>query len=104
MEEIIEVFLQTLVTVLHKRQPSIKFISKYVPFTQLSDIEGVSMRQILYFNNYSDHKFVKQGRREKNLSVDFKRRLLSTGFGHAALIRNGNVYTWGNSVQGCLGK
>ncbi|XP_058799619.1 uncharacterized protein LOC131669061 isoform X2 [Phymastichus coffea] len=83
MEEIIEVFLQTLVTILHKRQPGVKFISKYVPFSQLSDIEG--------------------SRQEKNLSVNFKRRLLSVGFGHTALIRNGNVYTWGTSIQGCLG-
>jgi len=38
-----------------------------------------------------------------NLRVDFKRRSLSTGFSHVALIRNGNIYTWGSSVQGCLG-
>lgn len=37
------------------------------------------------------------------LHVDFKRRSLSTGFSHVALIRNGNIYTWGSSVQGCLG-
>lgn len=37
------------------------------------------------------------------LHVDFKRRLLSAGFSHVALIRNGNIYTWGSSVQGCLG-
>lgn len=37
------------------------------------------------------------------LYVDFKRRSLSTGFSHVALIRNGNIYTWGSSVQGCLG-
>ncbi|XP_031777146.1 uncharacterized protein LOC100677930 isoform X2 [Nasonia vitripennis] len=83
IEEIIEIFLQTLLAVLHKKQPSVKFISKYVPFTQLNNIEG--------------------GQRERNVSVDFKRRLLSTGFAHTALIRNGNVYTWGNSLQGCLG-
>jgi hypothetical protein len=29
---------------------------------------------------------------------------LSAGFSHVALIRNGAVYTWGNAVQGCLGK
>lgn len=37
-------------------------------------------------------------------SVDFKRRSLSAGFSHVALIRNGDVYTWGSSIQGCLGK
>lgn len=35
--------------------------------------------------------------------VDFKRRSLSTGFSHVALVRNDNIYTWGSSVQGCLG-
>jgi hypothetical protein len=29
---------------------------------------------------------------------------LSSGFSHVALIRNGGIYTWGNAVQGCLGK
>lgn len=42
IEEIIEVFLQTLLTVLHKKQPSDKFTLKYVPFTQLPEIEEVS--------------------------------------------------------------
>ncbi|KAF7988653.1 hypothetical protein HCN44_001226 [Aphidius gifuensis] len=36
-------------------------------------------------------------------NIDFKRRLLSAGYGHVALIRNGNVYTWGTSSNGCLG-
>ncbi|EFN83345.1 X-linked retinitis pigmentosa GTPase regulator-like protein [Harpegnathos saltator] len=34
--------------------------------------------------------------------VNFKKKILSTGFSHVALIRNANVYTWGSSVQGCL--
>ncbi|XP_011499761.1 PREDICTED: uncharacterized protein LOC105363708 [Ceratosolen solmsi marchali] len=83
IEEIIDIFLQTLLTLLHKKQLSMKFLAKNVPFTQLPDIEG--------------------DRKGKNVSVDFKRRLLSTGFAHTALIRNGNVYTWGNTLQGCLG-
>lgn len=37
------------------------------------------------------------------LHIDFKRRSLSAGFSHVALIRNGNIYTWGSLVQGCLG-
>ncbi|XP_014210897.1 uncharacterized protein LOC106641130 [Copidosoma floridanum] len=83
VEEIIEAFLQVLLALLYRKQPSLKFCSKYVPFTPLSEIVGV--------------------RRGKTTSVDFKRRLLSTGFAHTALIRNGNVYTWGNTTQGCLG-
>lgn len=36
-------------------------------------------------------------------NVDFKRRLLSAGYGHVALIRNGSIFTWGITSQGCLG-
>ncbi|KAK6640099.1 hypothetical protein RUM43_008376 [Polyplax serrata] len=30
--------------------------------------------------------------------------MLSSGYGHTALIRNGNVYTWGHTARGCLGQ
>ena len=30
-------------------------------------------------------------------------KILSSGFAHSALIRNGNVYTWGQTAKGCLG-
>lgn len=83
VEEITEAFFQVLLIVLNKKQSSLKFFSKYVSLTPLSEIDRV--------------------RRTKNSGVDFKRRLLSTGFAHTALIRNGNVYTWGNTQQGCLG-
>ncbi|KAJ8687906.1 hypothetical protein QAD02_023701, partial [Eretmocerus hayati] len=86
IEEIVEAYLQTILVLLHKSQSCNKFYPKYVPLTQLPDIEGVS-----------------KDRTQKHASVDFKRRLLSTGFAHTALIRNGNIYTWGNAIQGCLG-
>lgn len=35
--------------------------------------------------------------------IAFKRRPLNTGFSHVALVRNADIYTWGSSVQGCLG-
>lgn len=28
---------------------------------------------------------------------------LSAGFGHAALVRNSGLYTWGRNSHGCLG-
>lgn len=37
----------------------------------------------------------------------FRNRLdsiLSCGYGHTALIRNGSVYTWGQTAKGCLGQ
>ena len=39
IEEIIEVFLQTLLTLLNKKKSAVTFIPKYVPFTGLPDVE-----------------------------------------------------------------
>lgn len=30
--------------------------------------------------------------------------VLNCGYGHTALIRNGTIYTWGQTVKGCLGQ
>lgn len=39
-------------------------------------------------------------------SEKFKKKnncILSSGYGHTALIRNDSVYTWGQTTKGCLG-
>ncbi|XP_077282523.1 RCC1 and BTB domain containing protein claret isoform X3 [Temnothorax americanus] len=85
VEEIIETFILVLLTLIHKKRllnPNGKYAFLYdvhVPKVSNKDYSGVTPH------------------------VDFKRRSLSTGFSHVALVRNGNIYTWGSSVQGCLG-
>lgn len=81
MEEIIETFILVLLTLIHKK----RVLNPNSRFTFLYDVQLPE--------EYS----------EVTLNVDFKRRLLSTGFSHVALVRNDNIYTWGSSVQGCLG-
>ncbi|XP_014467574.1 PREDICTED: uncharacterized protein LOC106740753 isoform X2 [Dinoponera quadriceps] len=84
IEEIIETFILVLLTLIHKKRvlnPSCKPIFLYDK--QLPEIS--------------------KGHLEMTPHVNFKKRVLSTGFSHVALIRNANVYTWGSSVQGCLG-
>ncbi|XP_034951162.1 uncharacterized protein ca [Chelonus insularis] len=83
VEEIFETFIMILLTLINKRSPVLKHNPMLVEKLHLPDIE---------------RKFT-----DVLPNVDFKRRLLAAGYGHVALIRNGNVYTWGNSVQGCLG-
>ncbi|XP_046742534.1 uncharacterized protein LOC124409162 [Diprion similis] len=83
VEEIVETFLLILLTLIHKKSPVLNYEPKLmyripVPNTE-RDIDDV------------------------NSSADFKRRALSAGFSHVALIRNNNVYTWGNAAQKCLG-
>ncbi|XP_076160766.1 RCC1 and BTB domain containing protein claret isoform X2 [Ptiloglossa arizonensis] len=82
VEEIIETFLLILLTLIYKKsileqEPSIA-----------CNIELLGL---------------KKGHNNTNSVADFKRRPLCAGFYHVVLIRNGNVYTWGSSVQGCLG-
>ncbi|XP_043498025.1 uncharacterized protein LOC122521394 isoform X1 [Polistes fuscatus] len=83
VEEIIETFLLILLTLIHKK----------VLLNQNSNlgynIQLMGTRKQEHINRVS--------------SIDFKRRSLSAGFSHVALIRNGDVYTWGSSIQGCLG-
>ncbi|KOX68598.1 X-linked retinitis pigmentosa GTPase regulator like protein [Melipona quadrifasciata] len=81
IEEIIETFLLVLLTLIYKRS-----ILHQESIT--CNIELLELKK--------DHK-------NTNSDADFKRRSLCAGFSHVALIRNGNVYTWGSSVQGCLG-
>ncbi|XP_050454237.1 uncharacterized protein LOC126852967 isoform X1 [Cataglyphis hispanica] len=82
VEDIVETFILILLTLIHKKQ---LLNSNHKP-TLLYDVQLPEM-----------------SKQEMALHVDFKRRSLSAGFSHVALIRNGNIYTWGSSVQGCLG-
>ncbi|XP_011633715.1 uncharacterized protein LOC105424907 [Pogonomyrmex barbatus] len=84
MEEIIETFILILLTLIHKK----RLLNPNFKFTLLYDVQLPEISK----------EYSKMG-----LHVDFKRRSLSAGFSHVALIRNGNIYTWGSSVQGCLG-
>ncbi|KAL0112102.1 hypothetical protein PUN28_013376 [Cardiocondyla obscurior] len=82
IEEIVETFILILLTLIHKKRllnPNSKNIFLY------------------------DLDLSEEYNSEVTLYIDFKKRLLSAGFSHVALIRNGDVYTWGSSVQGCLG-
>ncbi|KYN06247.1 X-linked retinitis pigmentosa GTPase regulator like protein, partial [Cyphomyrmex costatus] len=84
MEEIIETFILVLLTLIHKK----RLLNSDSKVTFLYDVQLPE-----FSKEYS----------ETTMHVDFKRRSLSTGFSHVALVRNGNIYTWGSSVQGCLG-
>ncbi|KYN28946.1 X-linked retinitis pigmentosa GTPase regulator like protein [Trachymyrmex cornetzi] len=84
VEEIIETFILVLLTLIHKK----RLLNPNSKFTFLYDVQLPE-----FSKEYS----------EMTMHVDFKRRSLSTGFSHVALVRNGNIYTWGSSVQGCLG-
>ncbi|XP_071855799.1 RCC1 and BTB domain containing protein claret [Bombus fervidus] len=81
IEEIIETFLLILLTLICKK-------------SILHQESTTCNIELLEFKK--DH-------RNTNSGADFKRRPLCAGFSHVALIRNGNVYTWGSSVHGCLG-
>ncbi|OAD60135.1 X-linked retinitis pigmentosa GTPase regulator like protein [Eufriesea mexicana] len=81
VEEVIETFLLILLTLIYKK--SILHQESIICNTELLGLK-------------KDHN-------NTNSGADFKRRPLCSGFSHVALIRNGNVYTWGSSVQGCLG-
>ncbi|XP_012265195.2 uncharacterized protein LOC105691366 isoform X1 [Athalia rosae] len=83
VEEIVETFLLILLTLIHKRTPNLNY-------------EPELMQRIQVPNTEKDFE-------EINSNADFKRRALSAGLSHVALIRNNNVYTWGNALQGCLG-
>ncbi|XP_057334647.1 uncharacterized protein LOC130673595 [Microplitis mediator] len=83
VEEILETFILTLLTLINKRSTTLKHNPALVARTTLPGIEK-------RFTDFTQH-------------IDFKRRLLAAGYGHVALIRNGSVYTWGSSAQGCLG-
>ncbi|XP_046477721.1 uncharacterized protein ca [Neodiprion pinetum] len=83
VEEFIETFLLILLTLIHKKSPALNYEPKL-------------MHRIPVSNTERDIDDV-------NSNADFKRRALSAGFSHVALIRNNNVYTWGNAAQGCLG-
>ncbi|XP_011864617.1 PREDICTED: uncharacterized protein LOC105560272 isoform X2 [Vollenhovia emeryi] len=83
VEEIIETFILVLLTLIQKK----RLLNPNFKYTFWYDV------QLPEQNEYS----------EIILHVDFKRRSLSTGFSHVALVRNGDIYTWGSSVQGCLG-
>ncbi|XP_015122188.1 uncharacterized protein LOC107044705 [Diachasma alloeum] len=82
VEELIETFLYVLLTLISKRSPVLKHNPSLVAKI---NHPGVEKRHNVVTN------------------VNFKRRLLAAGYGHVALIRNGNVFTWGSSSQGCLG-
>ncbi|XP_015431451.1 PREDICTED: uncharacterized protein LOC107187791 [Dufourea novaeangliae] len=82
VEEIIETFLLVLLTLIYK-----KSILPQEP-SLTCNIELLAYKK-------DDNR--------TSCIVDFKRRPLCAGFYHVVLIRNGNVYTWGSSVQGCLG-
>ncbi|EFN66274.1 X-linked retinitis pigmentosa GTPase regulator-like protein [Camponotus floridanus] len=82
--DIVETFILILLTLIHKKQ----LLNSNYKSTFLYDVQLPEINK-----EYS----------EIALHVDFKRRSLSAGFSHVALIRNGNIYTWGSSVQGCLG-
>ncbi|XP_003698590.1 uncharacterized protein LOC100869963 [Apis florea] len=81
IEEIIETFLLILLTLICKKSILHQESTTY-------NIDLLALKK--------DHN-------NSNSGADFKRRPLCAGFSHVALIRNGNVYTWGSSVQGCLG-
>ncbi|XP_072761626.1 uncharacterized protein Ca isoform X2 [Anoplolepis gracilipes] len=84
VEDIVETFILILLTLIHKKQLlNSNYKSMLLYDVQLPEINKEHL--------------------EMALQVDFKRRSLSAGFSHVALIRNGNIYTWGSSVQGCLG-
>ncbi|XP_053987652.1 uncharacterized protein LOC128881032 [Hylaeus volcanicus] len=82
VEEIIETFLLILLTLIYKK-------------STLDQEPTIACNiELLGF---------KKSQNNSNSVADFKRRALCAGYYHVILIRNGNVYTWGSSVQGCLG-
>ncbi|XP_076756092.1 RCC1 and BTB domain containing protein claret isoform X2 [Xylocopa sonorina] len=82
IEEMIETFLLILLTLIYKKS--------------ILHQESLATCNIELLSLKKEH-------RNSNPGADFKRRPLCAGFSHVALIRNGNVYTWGSFVQGCLG-
>ncbi|XP_076673695.1 RCC1 and BTB domain containing protein claret [Andrena cerasifolii] len=82
VEEVIETFLLILLTLIYKKS----VLHQEPPVT--CNIELLTTKK-----DYNS----------SNSAVDFKRRPLCSGFYHVVLIRNGNIYTWGSSMQGCLG-
>lgn len=84
MEEFIETFLLVLLTLISKKKQKLKH--NQILVNRVCDLPGIENRFI-----------------DLAINVDFKRRLLAVGYGHVVLIRNGNIYTWGNASHGCLG-
>ncbi|XP_012270806.1 uncharacterized protein LOC105694570 [Orussus abietinus] len=83
LEQIVHTFVLVLTTFIHERVPMLS----YNP---------------MLMKRFRSQEFTND-RKGAETDIDFKRRLLSAGFSHAALIRNGNVYTWGGALHGCLG-
>ncbi|KAK0092550.1 hypothetical protein PV326_001178 [Microctonus aethiopoides] len=83
IEELTESFLLTLLTLINKTPTRLKHNPELIGYSNLPNIEK-------HFTNITTN-------------VDYKRRFIAAGFAHAALIRNGYIYTWGNSSHGCLG-
>ncbi|KAK0180736.1 hypothetical protein PV327_003090 [Microctonus hyperodae] len=83
IEEITESFLLTLLTLISKTSTKLKHNPELIGYFNLLNIEK-------HFINITTN-------------VDYKRRFIAAGYAHAALIRNGYIYTWGNSSHGCLG-
>ncbi|EZA47730.1 X-linked retinitis pigmentosa GTPase regulator-like protein [Ooceraea biroi] len=84
IEEIVETFILVLLTLIHKK----RLLSPNYKATFLYDVQLPEISKECS---------------EATLHINFKRRSLSAGFSHVALIRNGDIYTWGSLVQGCLG-
>ncbi|KAG7209510.1 hypothetical protein KM043_015595 [Ampulex compressa] len=82
IREIIETFLLILLTLIKKRL--------------LLSADSTSMSNIQLLQVKSEHNSLLN-------NIKFRRRHLSSGFSHSALIRNGYIFTWGSSVRGCLG-
>lgn len=107
VEEIIETFLLILLTLIYKKsileqEPSIACNIELLGLKKVITAKYTSY--LMLASNYVLMYLLEQGHNNTNSVADFKRRPLCAGFYHVVLIRNGNVYTWGSSVQGCLGK
>ncbi|XP_021913956.1 uncharacterized protein LOC110827029 isoform X3 [Zootermopsis nevadensis] len=83
-EDIVQMFLLVLLYLAKKSQVS-SFV--FVP-------ELMEKIQLAEDDEDSDHLCP---------SLPVRANTLSAGFSHVALIRNGAIYTWGNTAQGCLG-
>lgn len=110
VEELVETFLLILLTLIRKKTPKLSYEPKLMQRIQVPNAEKVIsfhryLKNVPIFKNkcLAITNFF-QDVDDINSNADFKRRALSAGFSHVALIRNNNVYTWGNSAQGCLGE
>ncbi|XP_033222191.1 uncharacterized protein LOC117176193 isoform X2 [Belonocnema kinseyi] len=80
MEKIVEMFLLILLVFIQKSTPTLGHKSELMKYVSLSGMK-----------------------KEPAFNIQYKRRFISAGFSHVALLRNKVIYTWGSTIIGSLG-